>query len=260
MLEQKNEHNQDMLISIVMPAYNAVDTIEESIQSVIHQTHQNWELIVVNDCSSDKTGDLVNEYVNKNKKMKLINNEGNVGVGQARNIGVDAATGNWIAFLDSDDIWTENKLTKTISLIKLNPKGKLFFTGSSFIDYKGNQSDYVLKVPEKIDFNGLLKQNLISCSSVVVLKDSLIQCRMPSGDLHEDYATWLTILKQEEYAYGVNEPLLIYRLSKSSKSGNKWKAAKMNWKTYRKVGIPFFQAVKNMFIYAWRSIKKYSSI
>lgn len=260
MLKQNYEKDPEILISIVMPAYNAVDTIEESIRSVIKQTYRIWELIIVNDCSADKTVDTVKAFIEKDERIRLIDLEKNRGVGMARNIGVDAAKGDWIAFLDSDDLWTENKLAETISLMNKIPEGKLFFTGSAFIGYDGKRSDYILNVPEKIDFQELLKQNLISCSSVVVDKQSVKECRMPGGELHEDFATWLSILKREKYAYGLNEPLLVYRLSKKSRSGNKWKAAKMNWKTYRKVGVPFFEAVKSMLVYAFRSVKKYTSI
>ena len=252
--------DEEMLISVVMPAYNAVSTIRESIQSVIEQDYKNWELIVVNDCSTDGTKEVVSEYTKVDDRIRLINKEHNEGVGKARNTGISLAKGEWIAFLDSDDLWTAEKLSKVVALMGAHPEGKLFFTASAFIDYEGNRSDYILQVPEKIDYEELLKQNLISCSSVVVSKETMAKNEMPSGIIHEDYAAWLSILKQEPYAYGLNEALLVYRLSKKSKSGNKLKAAKMNWRTYRAVGVPFFKTVKCMAVYIARSLKKYSSI
>ena len=252
-------HN-DILFSIIMPAYNASSTIGDSIESVLKQTYSNWELIVVNDCSNDNTSEKVVEYSARDKRIKLINKLKNEGVGSARNTGVLNSNSEWIAFLDSDDMWSEDKLEKILELMRKNPNGKLFFTGSAFINYEGKRSNYILQVPQKIDFEELLKQNLISCSSVVVSKESMLKYNMPKGNLHEDYATWLSILKDEPFAYGLNEPLLIYRMSKNSKSGNKLKAVKMNWTTYRTVGVSFFKAVVSMFSYIYRNIKKYSSI
>ena len=250
---------QQLLISIIMPAYNASATIRESIQSVLAQDYTNWELIVVNDCSTDETEAIILEYLSDNR-IKLINKDQNEEVSKARNTGIKQSKGDWIAFLDSDDLWTPDKLSKIVALLQENPHGKLFFTGSAFINYEGERSKYILQVPNKIDYRELLKQNLISCSSVLVYKETIKAHMMPVGNIHEDYATWLSILKYEPYAYGLNEPLLIYRLSRKSKSGNKFKALKMNWNTYRFVGVSFFCSIIYMLVYIFRNMKKYFSI
>ena len=120
---------EDILISIIIPAYNAEKTIDEAIQSVFQQTYQKWELIIINDCSSDKTEEFVKKYLDQNNKIIFLNNEKNLGVSATRNKGIAASKGEWIAFLDSDDKWNSEKLEKQVRLIKKNKMADLVFTG-----------------------------------------------------------------------------------------------------------------------------------
>lgn len=249
-----------MLVSIIMPAYNAEKTIKESINSVLSQTYENFELIVVNDCSRDNTEEIIKEFESCDSRVHYYKNEANSGVSYTRNRGVKLAKGDFIAFLDSDDMWTETKLWEQVEFVKNNPQAKLVFTGSGFIDNDGVLQEYVMEVPEKISFRKLLKQNLISCSSVMVESSYIKNVSMPDDKMHEDYATWLTILKKEKYAYGINKPLLIYRVSANSKSSNKIKAAKMTWLVYRYIGLDVFSSIYYMTFYAIKSLKKYSKI
>lgn len=158
------------LVSIIMPAYNAGKYISDSIASVISQTYQNWELIIINDYSKDNTPKIIENYANADSRIKVFSNSKNVGVSETRNKGIELATGNWIVFLDSDDMWHPQKLEKQIEKIKSN-SADFIFTGASYVNEKGEAYSGVFCVPEKISFNELLFQNVISCSSVLLNKN-----------------------------------------------------------------------------------------
>lgn len=246
------------IVSIVMPAYNCDSFIKQSIESVINQTYKNWELIIINDCSTDKTEEIIKSY--SDKRITTYKNNKQKGVSYSRNKGISFCSSEWIAFIDSDDIWENNKLEEQLEIVSNNKE--FIFTGSKFINENGKQIKYIQNVPEKININELLKQNLISCSSVLINKKHLINHPFPEGieNIHEDYAAWLEILKDIDYAYGINKPLLTYRIRESSKSFNKIKAAIMNFNVYRYIKLPTFKIIKYMFYYGTRSINKYSYI
>lgn len=250
---------RDPLVSIVMPAYNAMKYLPSAIASVMYQTWENWELCIVDDASADETGAYLDSL--QDPRIRVFHNEINRGTAYSRNRGIHEAKGGWIAFLDSDDMWREDKLEKQIAVIENYPDAALVFTGSAFIDDNGNQMKYTLQVPEKISYQDILPQNLISCSSVVVRKELLLKHPFPGAEkVHEDFAIWLQILREIDHAYGVDEPLLIYRLALNSRSRNKLKAARMNWNTYRYAGIGFLQAAASMCGYTIRGLKKYNAL
>lgn len=249
-----------MRISIVMPAYNAEKTIEQAIRSVIAQTFEDWELLVVNDQSKDNTRDVILALAQEDQRICYVENEQNLGVSVTRNRGVLEARGPWIAFLDSDDAWEKEKLQAQMELIEQSG-ARFVFTGSAFMDEEGKRLDYCLNVPRKVSFHQLLKQNVISCSSVLIEKALLEKYPMSAGDMHEDYAVWLKVLKNEGTdAWGIDKPLLIYRISAASKSGNKGKAALMHWRVYRHIGLPFLPSVYYFGFYMVRNLKKYGKI
>ncbi|MBQ8606194.1 MAG: glycosyltransferase family 2 protein [Clostridia bacterium] len=248
-------------VSVVMPAYNASKTIRAAIDSVLCQTHYELELIVVNDCSKDDTEKIVLEYTKKDPRVRLVTNPQNSGVSITRNNGVKKARYELVALLDSDDSWEETKLEKQLDAMSKNPQAAICFTATAYVSEDGERSDYVLTVPERVTYNDVLKQNIVSCSSVMVKRSALLEDPMPAcRDIHEDLATWLAILKKTPYAVGVNEPLLIYRVSKNGKSGNKIEAAKMQWRTYRMSKVPFFKAAYCFLVYALRNIKKFRQV
>ena len=274
------------IISIIMPAYNSSKTIEESIKSVINQSYKDWELVIVDDCSKDGTVDLVNKIKEKHEDLniKLYRNPENKGVAFSRNFGVKMAEGNIIAFLDSDDLWTRDKLEKQMKLMEIlqnfddkpltdsvynddvynekSGRSVLLYTGSDFITSKDVKLGYTLRVPKKIGRKELQKQNIISCSSVLASKELLMKHVFPIIDdpIHEDFVVWIEILKEIPYAYGIDEPLLIYRVSDSSKSSRKSRAAVMNWNTYRYVGMGILESIYYMVCYTIRGLKKWSRI
>ena len=254
--------NQSLgLISVVMPAYNAEKTIAKAIQSARVQTYSDIEVIIVDDCSQDETVKIAASYAKKDNRIKVFQNQTNMGAAFARNRGVEEAGGDWIAFLDSDDRWVPSKLEKQSDILIKNPLCPLYYTGSAFENDEGTKCSYILSVPEHLKYRDLLKQNLISCSSVLVKKEALMKFPMKSDPMiHEDLAAWLKILKDGSEAVGINEPLLIYRISSKSKSVNKLRAARMQWRTYQAAGIGYWKSMRYFFTYAWRNIKKYLRI
>ena len=242
-------------VSVIMPAYNAAKTIAESIESVLQQTYTDFELIILNDFSNDETEHIIKKYM-QDMRVVYIKNERNLGVSETRNKGISIAKGAWIAFLDSDDIWEKNKLQKQIELIQSKKDAILCYTASSFMDNEGHRYGYVLRAIKHLPYKTLLKKNLISCSSAIVKSDVMKKLKMPGDQMHEDYYSWLTILRRIPYAYGIDEPLIIYRLSKKSKSSNRFKSASMSYNTYRAIGYSNISALYLVFRYAIYSIVK----
>ncbi|MED9936162.1 MAG: glycosyltransferase family 2 protein [Faecalibacterium sp.] len=247
------------LISIIMAAYNTEKTIEQAINSVSSQTYTNFELLVVNDCSKDRTVELVKDIVAKDSRVRLISNVKNSGVSYTRKHGLEEAKGDWIAILDSDDAWEPEKLEKQI-VLQRRTNADLLFTGSAFMDSEGHPIDWYLHAPKEVTYRQLLKQNVLSNSSALVRKELYAKYYAIGDGMHEDFAIWLSILKEGKKAYGVDEPLLIYRIAKSSKSGNKVKAARMNWNTYRYVGLNLMEAIYYECWYIFNGIRKYRNL
>lgn len=248
------------MVSIIMPAYNASRTIKESINSVITQTVKDWELIVIDDCSSDNTTEIISEFVEKDNRIKFLKNDRNRGVSYTRNRAIELATGEWIAFLDSDDRWMSEKLEKQLALSDKYPDMIICYTASSFVDDSGKPYDYVMPAVEQLDYKILLRKNLISCSSVMIRSSVMKEIKMPSDSMHEDYFVWLTVVRKCGIAHGIDEPLLVYRMGANSKSSNRLKSAEMLFKSYRAVGYSSIVSCFFVFRYSFHSISKRKKI
>ena len=247
------------LVSVIMAVYKAEKTIEQSINSVLNQTYPAVELLVVDDYSQDRTVKLVENIMARDNRVRLIYNKENSGVSYTRKHGLEEAKGAWIAILDSDDIWAPEKLEKQIILQK-KMNADLLFTGSAFMDSDGQPIDWYLHAPSEVTYRHLLKQNVLSNSSSLVRKELYEKYYAVGDGMHEDFAVWLGILKEGKKAYGVDEPLLTYRIAKSSKSGNKIKAAKMNWNTYRYIGLNPLSAFYYECWYVVKGLMKYKNL
>ena len=151
-------------ISIITPAYNCEKYLSEAVESVLKQTWEDWELLIIDDCSKDKTYECMQKLARQDKRIRVFQNEHNSGSAATRNYGVRQATGEWVAFLDSDDLWREEKLEKQMAVIEKNPEASFLFTGSAFIEDDGMTIAHVLHVPQRINRRKLLGQNVISCS------------------------------------------------------------------------------------------------
>lgn len=246
------------MISVIMPAYNAAAYISQAIASVLNQTYQELELLIIDDGSRDETERIIQQFSQQDSRIRAIKNAENLGVAKTRNRGISLAKGEWIAFLDSDDIWRADKLEKQLEAAE-QLHAAFLFTGSAFVDDKGNHLEHYLSVPSRITYRELLKQNIISCSSVLIRKELILAYPMEHADeMHEDFAVWLQILRDHNMtAVGVDEPLLIYRISSNSKSGNKIKAALMTYRVYQYLKLPLFCRMFYWSCYVSRNLKKY---
>ena len=247
-------------VSVVMPAYNAEKYISEAFTSVMNQGHRDWDLIIIDDGSSDRTFELAMELSQNDDRINVQKNSKNHGVTYSRNRGIKVAKGPWVAFLDSDDMWRREKLSSQLELAHALDGASFLFTGTAYMNEAGDISSYALRPPETVCFRDLLAQNPITCSSVLIRKDLLKDDAAAHDGLHEDYAMWLSVLKGEQRAYAVSQPLTLHRMAAGSKSSNKMQAARMNYKTLRHVGVSRLVALIKMMQYATRNFRKYSAI
>ncbi len=242
------------LVSVIMPAYNCADTIAESIESVRVQTYNSWELIIVNDCSIDDTQSIVEEYLSSDPRIHLINHEKNGGSAKARNTAISNASGRFIAFLDSDDLWKPNKLTRQIDYMLRN---NFCFTFTSYEILKDkNTKRKVFNVPYSVNYHQYLKNTIIGNLTVVIDKSQIEDFHVVSGDL-EDVLTWMYYLRLGISAYGINENLASYRVRATSKSGDKIKNARRYFECLkRQEGISSLYRVFCEVNYIFNAIKK----
>lgn len=243
------------LISVIIPAYNCEKYIAKAIESVLEQEDVLLELLIINDCSTDHTEEIILTY-GKDDRIRYLKNDYNIGVAKTRNKGVQQARGEFVAFLDADDWWDQGKLKKQIELMR--KKGQvLCSTARELVDEHGRSLGKVIPVKELITYRLLLLHNCINCSSVVLKKDVAKEFPMEHEDSHEDYITWLKILQEYGTACAVNEPLLKYRLRSSSKSGSKLHSARMTYKVYRYSGFGYCQSIIYFLSYALHGLWKY---
>lgn len=235
------------LITVVMPNYNGHRFVEQAIDSVLFQTYQNFELLIVDDCSKDDSLELIQQKSRSDSRIRVIALAQNVGVANARNVGIKEAKGEYIALLDNDDLWVEDKLERQLALAQ---KGAdIVYCSYSFIDEQNNEIKNPFIVPQKTDFNKMLTSSVISCSTSFI-KTELMQTHLFSPDFyHEDYVLWMELLRVCPVAYGDQKVLMYYRQVNGSRSNRKRNAAKERWNTYRKA------LNLNIFVSAWAFVR-----
>ena len=222
------------LVSIIMPSYNAARFIGESINSVLLQTYSNWELLIVDDCSKDNSVEVVRKFANIDKRVVLFSLEKNVGAAAARNVAIEHAQGQYIAFLDSDDVWDEYKLEKQLASMK---QYSYVFTFSNYyvMEENGKKTENIVKVPSSLSYHQYLRNTIIGCLTVIIDRQQTGDFKMPLIKSSHDMALWLLIMKRGFKAYGLKDVLAGYRLVSTSNTAKKWKAAKDVWKVYREI-------------------------
>ncbi|MCM3400447.1 glycosyltransferase family 2 protein [Oceanobacillus profundus] len=225
---------QDPLISVITPAYNAERFIGDTIDSVLDQTYANWEMVIVDDRSTDNTTTIVEEYRKRDNRIKLIVLEENSGSAVARNTAMENAKGRYIAFLDSDDRWLPEKLEKQLHFMQEKDIAFSFTTYVRILE-DGTKTNAVSSTPESVNYDDLMKRCVIGCLTVMLDRDKVGHLTMVNIRTRQDYVYWLTITKKGFLAYGLPEILAEYRLVGNSISSNKWKAAKRNWYVFRKI-------------------------
>ena len=238
------------LVSIITPCYNSEKFLDECISSVLNQTYQNWEMLIVDDNSSDNSSILINSYSKKDERIKPLYLNDNIGAAMARNKAISKAKGKYLAFLDSDDVWLPKKLEVQTNFMKKNNCSFVFSSYSVITDDK-KKSKYTINVPERISYEIYLKNTIIGCLTVMLDKEKFKKIEMPNLRSSHDMALWLNLLKQEKYAYGIAQDLAIYREHKSSNTSNKFKAIYDVWNVYRKhEKLNLFYSIYNFVFYA----------
>lgn len=247
-------------VTIVTPTWNSEKYIEDTIRSVQAQTYQNWEMIIVDDCSTDRTVDIVRKISEKDMRVKILVQDVNGGAAKARNRSMQAGTGRFIAYLDADDIWKPEKLEKQVIFMK---KKKCGFSCTSYevIDDDGNSKNKYIHMLQEVDYIGFLTNNLLQTVGIMV--DTSIVDKtylvMPDIRRRQDAATWLQILKAGFKCYGLDEILAEYRRTENSLSSNKFKAIKGIWSLYREIehlSFPFscYCFVRYAFLAVWKRL------
>ena len=245
-------------VSIITPNYNTADFIGETIESVLAQTFDDWEMIIVDDASTDNSREIIQAYADKDKRIKPVFLKENGGQGKARNIATDLASGQYIAFLDSDDIWHPEKLEKHLHFMR--EKNAVFsYTAYGFIDEKGREILKPYRISKcPLTYGDLLKKNDIGCLTAMYNAGRIGKFFMPDLRKKQDYAMWLSILKKGYMAYPYNEVLAWYRKRATSVTGNKKKLIFEHYKFLRKTEkLSLFNAVFYTFTWGWNGLKKY---
>ena len=245
------------LVSIITPAYNSAKFIAETIQSVQNQTYENWEMLIVDDGSSDATEAIVQSFLDKDKRIKFYKLALNSGPAVARNTAIEKASGDFMTFIDADDIWFPTFIENSIKTIQ---ETKIPFVFSSY--KRSNEhmefvySDFI--VPQKVSYSDILKSNSISCLTAFVDVKTLGKKYMPLIRKRQDMGLWLNYLKVIPFAYGIQETQAIYRIRQNSLSRKKSDLVKYQWQFYREVEkLHIFQASYYMAHWMYRGFMKY---
>lgn len=251
---------QKPLVSVVMPAYNAERYIEKAIRSVQGQTWPDWELIVLDDCSSDRTAEITDRLAREDSRIRLYTNGQNLGVAGSRNRGLELCWGDYVAFLDSDDAWRPQKLELQLDCAR-KTGADLVYTSYAIVDAAGKKQCRDFLVPSTVSFEGLLRENVIGCSTVMLSLPALEGKGFQEDFFHEDYVLWLRLLNSGRKAAGVEQVLVDYFFHGDSKAGNKGRAARKRWNVYRRyLGLSVPKSMWYFGHYALAALRKYARI
>ena len=215
------------VFSVIIPNHNSGLYLKRAIESVYSQSYQNWEILLVDDCSTDNSISIIKKKYKDQNKIKFIHLEHNFGAWKARNIGIEASSGRYIAFLDSDDIWHPQKLEMQLSFMAKN-KYPLTYTNYAKINESGSLIDHI-ELPNQLSYIKMLKSNFMPCLTVVYDTDYFGKQYMPPLRKRQDYGLWLKLLRKTDHAYGLQKELAYYRVRKNSISRNKISLLKYNW-------------------------------
>ena len=243
----------EKLVSIITPTYNCAKFIARTIDSVLAQTYENWEMIIVDDRSQDNTGEIVEEYMKTDSRIQYHLLEVNSGAAVARTTAMKLAKGSYMAFLDSDDIWLPDKLERQLKW--MNDNGHAFScTAYEQIDEEDKSLNRVIKTIEKTSYNRLLLDCPVGNSSVMYDVEKMGKFEVPNIRKRNDDALWLQMLKKEKYIWGMPDVLMKYRIRQNSISSNKFKVIKYHWILYR--DIEHLSVLRSAFhIFWWCVIK-----
>lgn len=248
----------DELVSIIMPSYNTAKFISETIESVLAQTYSNWELIIVDDCSTDNTDEVVKSFLSDDR-IKYIKNEKNSGAAVSRNRALREAKGKWVAFLDSDDLWFPEKLEKQISFMK--NKG-YHFSYTNYIEMNEDSAPNGRRItgPKKITKHGMYNYCWPGCLTVMYDVETIGLIQIADIKKNNDYAMWLKVCKKSD-CYLLDETLAKYRKRGGSISNHGYtKLIKWHYKLYceaekRDVVTSAVLMIRNLFWGVWKKFR-----
>ncbi|MBR1855232.1 MAG: glycosyltransferase family 2 protein [Lachnospiraceae bacterium] len=245
------------LVSVIIPVYHVKNYIKDTVDTVRAQTYRDWELLLVEDGSTDGTRELLEDYLNtlQDERIRLICLPGNGGAANARNQGLLQAQGRYIAYLDADDLWDERKLEREIEFAERR-QAAFVFTGYEFADEEGRGLGKIVRVPVKLDYRQALKNTTIFTSTVLFDTERIPKKLLEMPQVKsEDTALWWKVLKNGYTAYGLDENLVRYRRVGKSLSSNKFEAIRRIWNLYRKVeGLGLLESAWNFCFWAARAV------
>lgn len=246
------------LVSVIIPVFNCEKYITHTLDSLLNQTYKNWEAILVDDCSTDTSAKIINEYEGRDARIKYYRLTKNSGAAVARNYGLMKSEGRFIAYLDSDDIWLPFKLERQVKFM-LDNKFAFTCTDYEVIADNGISKKKIVNMPNSITYHQYLRNTIIQTVTVVIdlhyIEKKILE--MPNIRRRQDAATWLKILSSGYKCYGLNECLSYYRRTEGSLSSNKIKAVKGTWYLYRKIEkISFIKSLYYFIGYAFNATLK----
>ena len=245
---------QDNLISIVIPVYNAERFIEETVASVLNQTYPEWELLLINDGSTDGSGAIIDKLAEGDSRIRVFHLAGG-GAAEARNTGTKNANGRYLAFLDADDLWEKEKLEKELAYMQ-KTDAAFVFTGYEFADRNGVGTGKIVRVPNVLTYRQALKNTTIFTSTVIfdMAQTGRELLYMPCIK-SEDTALWWKVIRSGYMAYGLDENLVRYRRAGKTLSSNKLEAIRRIWNLYRKSeGLSVMKSSYYFVFWAWNAV------
>lgn len=254
--EMHNETFTEGLVSVIMPMHNSAPFLREAIESILAQTYTKWELLIVDDASTDSSLDIAKEYAEKDSRIRVMQNTRHIKMPSApRNVGVQAAKGRYIAFLDSDDLWFLQKLEQQLSLFSDN-RTAIVYSNYEKMDENSARSNRIVVAPSQATYKSLLRGNIIG--NLTAIYDTKKVGKINIQDIHhEDYVMWLSILKKGYIARNTETTLAVYRETSHSVSSNKLKVTAWQWDIYRKVEhLSLLRSVYNFIFYAFKAFRK----
>ncbi len=244
------------LVSVIMPSYNAESFIAQSIESVLQQTYSHWELLITDDCSSDRTPLIAQSYCTKDSRINFVIAQKHTGIAGTRNQSIARAKGRFVAFLDNDDLWVPEKLEKQVQFI-LDNDYAFVYSAYELLNEDGTPKGKTIQTAGVVDYNKYLRNTIIGSGTILLDLKKTGNLHMPENATSDDMALWCKILKAGHHAYPINEVLMKYRVRSDSASANKFKAAKDVWRVYRKQEhLSFLRALSCFVGYAFNAVIK----
>lgn len=242
------------LVSIIIPNYNSENYISETLQSILEQTYTNWEAIIIDDCSTDNSVFLINKFINLDNRFRLIILNENIGKAKILNLGLKYIIGDYLAFIDSDDIWINRKLEDQLNYMS---NGDYSFTFTSYFRFSDVDNYSAIAAKELVSYKMMLKYSLIGYSTVIIDSQLIREMKVPELRKRQDYALWLSLLKITN-AHGIDKELTKYRIRKKSLSSNKFEMLYWNFIVYRRVEN--ISIIKSLYYLFWDIYSKISKL